>query len=276
MELGISSMVFEYNDLIDYLPVMEKEGIFNVEVRGYPPRVDYHNKNYIKNLKNALMENNIKVHSYHLPFHPEDGFDISRGTLQRAPTEINHMIDEIKMSLDAMMYLGGGVAILHPGDTIESSGEKEERYKHSRENIGKILEHCEKNRIKLAVENMPSGKMGERVSDVYNLISDFNSEYIGICFDTSHANMASGDAPSEIKKCCDKLFTIHVSDNNGKKDQHYLPFDGNIDWPSFWKELNNLNYKSVFMLEVTRHLENSRFMLQEAKRRFEKIVSGKK
>ncbi len=284
MELGISSMIFEYNDLIDYLPIMEKEGIFYVEIRGYPPRVDYHNKNYIKNLKNALIENNIKIHSYHLPFHPEDGFDISRGTLsakggsasggQRAPAEINHMIDEIKLSLDAMLFLGGKIAVLHPGDTMDSLKEKEERYKQSRENIGRILEHCEKNSVKLAIENMLPGKVGERVSDVRNLISGFYSEYIGICFDTSHANVTSKDAPNEIKGCRDKLFTIHVSDNNGKKDQHYLPFDGNIDWSSFWKELNDLNYKSVFMLEVTRHLENSRFMMQEAKRRFERIVSG--
>ena len=274
MELGVSSMIFEYNDIIDYLSIMEKEGIFYVEIRGYPPRINYHNKDYIKRLKDALIENNIKVHSYHLPFSPENGFDISRGTLQRAPTEIN-AIDEFKLSLDVMSYLGGKIAILHPGDTMRSSEEKEERYKNSRENIGRILEYCEKNKIKLAVENMPSGKMGERISDICDLISDFNSEYIGICFDTSHANMASGDAPNEIKKCKNKLFTIHVSDNNGKKDQHYLPFSGNINWSSFWKELNNLNYDGIFMMEVTRHLENSRFMLQEAKKRFKRIVSGK-
>ncbi|MDD5772529.1 MAG: sugar phosphate isomerase/epimerase [bacterium] len=271
MELGVSSMIFEYNDLIDYLPIMEKEGIFNVEVRGYPPRVDYHNKDYIKRLKDALVENNVKVHSYHLPFSPENGFDISLSDKAKA----DHAIEEFKLSLDAMLYLGAKIAVLHPGDTVASSEEREERYKHSRENIGRILEYCEKNKIKLAVENMPSGKMGERVSDIYGLISGFNSEYIGICFDTSHANMTSGNAPAEIKKCKDKLFTIHVSDNNGKKDQHYLPYSGNIDWPSFWRELNNLNYNSVFMMEVTRHLENSRFMLQEAKRRFEKIISGK-
>lgn len=271
MELGVSSMIFEYNDLIDHLEIMGKEGIFYVEVRGYPPRVDYHNKNYIKSLKDALVENNIKVHSYHLPFSPENGFDISLSD----KAKMDHAVDEFKLSLDAMIYLGGKIAVLHPGGTINSSKEKEERYKNSRENIGRLLEYCEKIGVKLAVENMPSGKMGERVSDIHDLISGFDSEYIGICFDTSHANMTSGDAPNEIKKCSDKLFTIHVSDNNGKKDQHYLPFSGNIDWPSFWKELNNLNYNGVFMMEVTRHLENSRFMLQEAKRRFEKIVAGK-
>lgn len=268
MDPGVSSMIFEYDDLINYLPVMEKEGIFYVEIRGYPPRVDYRNKNYLKRLKDALVKNNIKVHSYHLPFHPEDGFDIS--LTDRA--KVNYAIDEIKLSLDAMLYLGGKIAVLHPGDMIGSLEAKEEHYNRSRESIGRVLEFCEKNNVKLAIENMLPGKVGERVSDVQNLISGFNSKYIGICFDTSHANITSRDVSGELKRCSDKLFTIHVSDNNGKKDQHRLPFNGNINWRSFLKELNNLNYKDVFMLEVTCKGEVAS-PLQEAKKRFEKIIS---
>ncbi|MFH1288923.1 MAG: sugar phosphate isomerase/epimerase family protein [bacterium] len=279
MDLGVSSMIFEYDNLIDYLPIMAKEGIFYVEIRGYPPRIDYRNKNYLKRLKDALMGNNIKVHSYHLPFHPEDGFDISLTD----KVKVNCAIDEIKLSLDAMLYLGGKTAILHPGDMIGSLKAKEERYNRSRESIGRVLEFCGKNSVKLAIENMLPGKVGERVSDVRNLISCFDSKYIGICFDTSHANITSRDVSSEIRGCSDKLFTIHVSDNNGKRDQHYLPFSGNINWRSFWKELNNLNYKDTFMLEVTckggpppPHFnlrEGTSPLLKEAKLRFKKITS---
>lgn len=280
MELGVSSMIFEYDDLITRLPIMRKEGVFYVEIRGYPPRVDYRDKGYLKKLRDALVENNIKIHSYHLPFHPENGFDISLADKNK----VNYAIDEIKLSLDAMLYLGGKTAVLHPGDIIDPLETKEERCNRSMESIGRILEFCEKIGVQLAIENMLPGKVGERVSDVQNLISVFDSEYIGICFDTSHANVVSHDAPNEIKGCSDKLLTIHVSDNNGEKDQHYLPFNGNIDWRSFWRELNNLNYKGVFMLEVTckdeprpssfTPIEDVSFLLRQAKRRFERIISS--
>lgn len=280
MQLGVSSMIFEYDDLITRLPIMRKEGVFYVEIRGYPPRVDYRDKNYLKKLRDALIENGIKIHSYHLPFHPEDGFDISVADKNKA----NYAIDEIKLSLDAMLYLGGKMAVLHPGDMIGPLETKEERSNRSMESIGRILEVCEKANVRLAIENMLPGKVGERVSDVQNLISAFNSKYIGICFDTSHANVVSRDAPNEIKGCSNKLWTIHVSDNNGDNDQHYLPFNGNINWRSFWLELNNLSYKGVFMLEVTckkeprpssfTPLEDASFLLQQAKRRFERIISS--
>ncbi len=95
---------------------------------------------------------------------------------------------------------------------------------------------------------------------------------MGVCLDTSHANI-SGDLLKITKKCDKDLLTTHISDNRGRTDDHFLPFEGKIDWREFLKALKETEYEEIFMLE-TRQTRDPAEILRETKEIWENKLKG--
>ena len=111
--------------------------------------------------------------------------------------------------------------------------------------------------MKIAIENMINvggGRFGSRISDLKEIIRNIGSPYLGICFDSGHANLlaASSDISirDEIIDAGEYLWTLHIHDNDGSGDQHLPPGDGNIDWGLVIRALREADYKGVFMMEI--------------------------
>lgn len=43
---------------------------------------------------------------------------------------------------------------------------------------------------------------------------------------------------------------LHLNDNDGKGDQHLMPFDGNINWDTVMKKITDIQYKGATTLEI--------------------------
>ena len=104
--------------------------------------------------------------------------------------------------------------------------------------------------ITIALENMESKEEICHSSELLEIISHFPGR-MGICFDIGHANVTHLDIPKEIEAYGEKLIGTHIADNDGKSDQHLLPWMGNIDWKkamdAFRKYYNGyINYEAMF------------------------------
>ena len=44
--------------------------------------------------------------------------------------------------------------------------------------------------------------------------------------------------------------TTHLHDNHGLRDEHLLPFEGNIDWMRVLEALQGNGYAGVYLLEL--------------------------
>jgi sugar phosphate isomerase/epimerase len=60
---------------------------------------------------------------------------------------------------------------------------------------------------------------------------------VGICFDAGHAHLA-GNAREALGVLRERIGSIHLHDNRGEKDDHFLPFEGGIDWPGLIQDLS--------------------------------------
>jgi len=49
----------------------------------------------------------------------------------------------------------------------------------------------------------------------------------------------------------DRIFHIHVDDNNGLRDQHLIPGDGNFDFASFIAALREVSYDGYLAAELS-------------------------
>lgn len=104
------------------------------------------------------------------------------------------------------------------------------------------------------------------MAEVIEFVEGIGADNMGYCLDTSHASIGE-DAVAAVGLVAHRLTTLHISDNDGKPDQHALPSQGTVDWKRFMATLRAALYEGVFMLEV-RATREPRVMLGEAKARF--------
>ena len=66
-----------------------------------------------------------------------------------------------------------------------------------------------------------------------------------------------------------------MHDNRGKADDHLVPFDGRIDWPTALMSLQKVGYDGLIMFELA-NTGRPRDVLQksvEVRKRFEEILA---
>ena len=103
---------------------------------------------------------------------------------------------------------------------------------------------AEDKNVKIAVENTRINKY------VDFILEDIKSNNIGLCYDTSHDNLYGDPTFRLMQKWSKKIFVTHISDNMGKKDDHFLPLKGSFDWKKFVKIFSNIKYNGILTFEV--------------------------
>lgn len=110
---------------------------------------------------------------------------------------------------------------------------------------------AEKYGVTVCLENMPFKK--QRISTmpyIRRAVEKAESDWIGICFDTGHANLYGRDPLEDIRIAGDYLRTLHVHDNDGKSDQHLTPFLGTYPWARFVQGLAESGFAGPMSLET--------------------------
>lgn len=111
------------------------------------------------------------------------------------------------------------------------------------ERIKKIVNYAKELNVKVAFENT---KIKGYLEYVLGNIKDDN---VGICFDAGHCHVHFNDEFNfEFFK--DRIFAVHLHDNDKSDDLHLLPFDGTIDWKNVIEKLKECNYNGPITLEI--------------------------
>ncbi len=79
----------------------------------------------------------------------------------------------------------------------------------------------------------------------------FSPEYIGFTLDPGHA-MISGNFDWIMGNCVSRLRSLHLNDNDGCKDFHWIPFSpsGTVDWLRVARFIGESAYVKPLQLEV--------------------------
>ena len=83
------------------------------------------------------------------------------------------------------------------------------------------------------------------------LAREVNHPNFRVCLDTGHAALF-GDVPDDVRTIGGEyLRTLHVHDNDGDGDRHWIPYTGVIDWSRFCDALGEIGFDGYFSLECT-------------------------
>ncbi|MDW8163884.1 MAG: TIM barrel protein [Candidatus Omnitrophota bacterium] len=108
--------------------------------------------------------------------------------------------------------------------------------------LGKIIPLYEKKNVIICIENHYVDELGNCPEEFLYLFEKICSPSLRFCFDYGHANLTDN-----IFEFIEKLYPYfglaHISDNDGKIDQHIYYGDGNINW----KEVLTYTLKKGFL-----------------------------
>lgn len=109
--------------------------------------------------------------------------------------------------------------------------------------IREIVDYAKKLNVKIAFENT---KIKGYLEYVLDHIKDEN---VGICFDAGHCHVHFQDN-FDFNRFKDRIFAVHLHDNDQSDDLHLIPFEGTINWKNYIKALKENHYDGPVTLEL--------------------------
>jgi len=251
LPIGISTWVYFWRPLREVLKDIAEVGYPHVEMWADKTHLDPRISPDLLALKDLLNSLHLKVHSVHAPFSDIDIASLDERK-RRNPLEL------IKKSMESCSEIEGEIVIVHPCST-EMSGNDQSYLKAKNKTEGSLCTlatFAEKLGIKIAVENLPNiggWSFGTEVSELSNLISKINNPRLSLCLDTGHAFVGreNVDLSKDVFECGKNLIALHIQDTDGKRDRHWLPGQGIINWAQFMKDLISIDYQGALTLEIS-------------------------
>ena len=111
--------------------------------------------------------------------------------------------------------------------------------------LNRIIRYAKDVGIQIAVENTKNNMIIEKV------LQEIEDNTLGLCFDTSHDNLYAENKFELMVKYGPRLLCLHISDNDGLEDDHWLPCEGKIDWKEFVRKFPKM-FNGILNLEVVR------------------------
>lgn len=160
------------------------------------------------------------------------------------------MLELLKKWLDLFAAIGVRAGVLHPGgnEMRRRSASAEEILERQVQVLRQLCDHTRGTGLVISLENVSGTPEAE---DLLAIIAAVGAENLGICLDTGHLNMASGDQAGFIRTAGSCLKALHIADNEGKSDQHLMPYGrGTVDWAAVMSALKELPYEGLVNLEI--------------------------
>lgn len=249
MKPGASTIAFRQESLdATLLQKMKEYGVDTLELTDYHLGFDYADSAAFTALLQALDSLEMDVYTLHAHLlYLDPACDLTAsGTDQRS-----HLLASYRQAIDAFALLGGGIMVTHDIAIPDSSSPDHEQKRGGLiQNLAEICDYAGEHGVRIAIENLTNGYF----SDPANLIAvvdEIAVDNLGICIDTGHRNM-HGDPAEALRLVGDRLYTVHIHDNHGAKDEHLLPTRGTIDWSATFGALSDIHYSGVFVYELSR------------------------
>ena len=200
---------------------------------------------YAETLQKEVADAGLSFVGAHAPFGTSLDLDVP------FPRARSMMMQRHRLALEIVSSFGIDSCTIHVGNTPElfRGYSLADLYNNIVDALENLLPVAEQNGVTIAIENIwfPTNTPERLLA----LIEHFHSKYLGICYDSGHANLMAFDrnftqcAPRSgyagwgevewddriLEKLLPEVITCHLHDNSGQWDDHSLPGRGDVNWP---------------------------------------------
>jgi sugar phosphate isomerase/epimerase len=143
--------------------------------------------------------------------------------------------------------LGSDVVILHIPPEPAPGPEGNDFWDHTRRSLDALQKRSAKLGVRIALEN---GASAESWNSLRRVFSEYGDDFVGLCYDSGHGNLLP-DGLDRLEAVADRLISLHLHDNDGTADHHWLPFMGTVNWLRLMAVIASSSYQKWVSLEVS-------------------------
>ena len=168
------------------------------------------------------------------------------------------MLPEIREGL--LKYAGKAAAFakgvgadritIHPGFREMPAPAKDLCYESLIENLRMIVRIGKEHGVKICLENFDKSphNLCVEMEDFLRVLNSVRG--IKATLDVGHANTSKTKPHEYFSAVKGFVMNMHIHDNDGKRDEHKCPDEGNIDFRKLLSECKRAKYSGPFMLEL--------------------------
>lgn len=196
---------------------------------------DYHSPEAIRELQDWFRDHPLRLHALHAP----TSRDVSASRESAAPISISEpervrrldAVEEVKRALEVAEQIPYRFLVLHLGGREPMDARRMSAAFNSLEHL---VIFAKQRGVVIALENTP-GELATP-ANLRHFIEETKLRDLRLCFDIGHAHMGDG-VPLSFETMRELVVTSHLHDNHRDRDEHLLPWDGDIDWDAAMRAL---------------------------------------
>ncbi len=248
MRTSLSSFVYIYYNIEDAIEHAATAGFDAIDIWGGRPHA----------YRNDLREHDIRKIRTLL-----DDFGLEAASFTPAqfnyPTNLCHPRKSIRLdsvqymtlSVETAARLGAPIISVKAGHTLNDQS-PDEGWDLLADSFLRICDFASNYDVLIAIE--PAVRVETDLINTsiqaMDMIDQLGCDNLGVLFDTGHALIVSEDTPSAIENLGERLLHLHLSDNNGKEDQHLVPGKGEYDFKALISALRLALYDGFLTVEL--------------------------
>ena len=236
-----------FSTLEELVALVAEAGIARVEwFEAGPETMPWANAETAAQIR-SLVQRFELTSQYHAPY--EGPFDIARdGDSLRKPESAARLLASF---VDRAERLGARLITTHLG-TCPLGQDRTEAMRNLMEAVRLAAPELERRRMRLAVENHTPAildcPLGDLPEDFDWLMENIQSEWVGRTLDIGHAHI-NGHVDDFLSRPFDRIFNLHVHDNDGKDDTHLPLGKGTTPWDHVLQRIAEKCYHGPITLE---------------------------
>ncbi|MCI8566239.1 MAG: sugar phosphate isomerase/epimerase [Lachnospiraceae bacterium] len=175
-------------------------------------------------------------------------------TLAKRP----YLEELIRRGIVAAGRLGIDWLVIHAATDFDSARPFESSRRKALEYFKPLLELAAAHHVGIAIENLwdlniaPRHRYTATAEELADLIDRLPYDNVGACWDVEHASIMEQNQTACLKLLGKRVKATHISDHNGKENDHLLPFMGVMDWQEVMQALRGIGYAGDFTFETHR------------------------
>jgi sugar phosphate isomerase/epimerase len=206
------------------------------------------------------------IYSLHAPYKPDR--DLSLLDEQRRLVAVGHT----EAALELASRLGASVVTIHGSEEPILMSERPARREQTRKSLASLVTKASRLNLRLALETMPPEWIPAGVVEAFDAVQGLDPNVIGFCLDTNHSNLTD-DLAETVRALGSRIWNVHLSDNDGLNQRHWMPFQGVIDWEALMTSLCEVNYTGPLVYEVNPRPAGIVRGLEDIRDNFERLLS---
>ena len=238
-EKGLARMKMHGYDTVDY------QGFVNTETDLFAlPETSFEKE--LSALRLACVNAGIELFQVHGPWRwPPRDF---------TPGDRAERFEKMAKSIRGTDVLVCENFVIHPimPFSDNSNPDPDAFYKTNFDFMNRLCDVADEYGVTVCLENMPMPVLTlSTPKQILDFVKAVNRKSMKVCLDTGHCTVCGADAAEAVRLTGKEyLKVLHVHDNNGRSDLHWLPGFGVINWTEFGNALKDIGYDGSLSLET--------------------------